>query len=77
LCRQKSKNNFAASCRKTISSNCGLFFDKGNENSLFSALQESVRLEVEEKRRSTIDRFKAHLSFEAISSKLQEIIESL
>lgn len=62
---------------KTISGNVGLFFEPGNENSLLSALQESVHLKVEEKRNEALDRFKTVLSFEAISSKFQEILKSL
>jgi len=62
---------------RTISNNCGLFFEPGNEYSLLSALQQSIHLEVEEKRNHTLGRFKTVLSFEAIFSKFQEIIESL
>jgi len=62
---------------RTISGNTALFFEPGNENSLISALQESVHLKIEEKRNSILDRFKNDLSFEAISSKFQEILESL
>lgn len=62
---------------RTISGNIGLFFEPGNENSLLSALQETVHLKIEEKRNNTLDRFKTDLSFEAISDKFQEILESL
>ena len=62
---------------RTIGGNIGLFFEPGNENSLLSALQESVHLNMEEKRNNTLDRFKADLSFEAISSKFQGILDSL
>jgi glycosyltransferase involved in cell wall biosynthesis len=62
---------------KTISGNCGLFFEPGNENSLLSVLQESVHLRVEEKRNDILNRFETDLSFEAISSRFQEIVESL
>ncbi len=62
---------------RTISRNIGLFFEPGNENSLLSALQESVHLKIEEIRNNTLDRFKTDLSFEAITSKFQEILESL
>ncbi len=62
---------------RTISGNIGLFFEPGNENSLLSALQETVHLKIEEKRNNTLDRFKTDLSFEAISSKFQEILKSL
>lgn len=62
---------------RTISGNIGLFFEPGNENSLLSALQKSIDLKIKEEKNKTLDRFKADLSFEAISSKFQEILESL
>jgi glycosyltransferase involved in cell wall biosynthesis len=62
---------------RTIGGNCGIFFEPGNEISLLSALRESVNLHIDEMRIKTLDRFKADLSFEAISSKFQEILGSL
>ncbi len=62
---------------RTISGNYGLFFEPGNEESLFSALQQTINLEVEEKRDGILDRFKTELSFQAISDKFQRLIESL
>ena len=62
---------------RTIGGNCGIFFEPGNEISLLSALRESVHLHIDEMRIKTLDRFEAELSFEAISSKFQEILGSL
>ncbi len=62
---------------RTISGNCGLFFEPGNEDSLFSALRQTIQFEVEKKREKVLDRFNSELSFEAISLKFQRLIESL
>jgi glycosyltransferase involved in cell wall biosynthesis len=62
---------------RTITGNCGLFFEPGNEESIFLVLRQTINLEVEEKRDSILDRFKAELSFQAISDKFQRLIESL
>ncbi len=62
---------------RTISGDCGLFFEPGNAESLFLTLQQTDHFKVEEKRSSVLDRFKTDLSFEAISAKFQQLIESL
>ncbi|HEY4935185.1 MAG TPA: glycosyltransferase family 4 protein [Puia sp.] len=62
---------------RMITGNCGLLFEPGNEDALLSALQQTIHLEVEEKKNNALHRFKTELSFGAISAKFQRIIESL
>jgi glycosyltransferase involved in cell wall biosynthesis len=62
---------------KTISGNSGLLFEPGNEDDLFSVLNQTIQFNVEEKKMNALNIFKTKLSFEAISDKFQRIIESL
>ncbi len=62
---------------RMINGNCGLLFEPGNEQSLFSSLQHAMQLNVEEKRNEALHHFKTELSFEAIAAKFQQLLASL
>jgi glycosyltransferase involved in cell wall biosynthesis len=60
-----------------ISGHSGLLYEPGDEDALFSALQQTRHLNMEEKKNQAIHRFKTELSFEAICEKFQLLIGSL
>ncbi len=62
---------------RMMSAGSGLFFQPGNENDLLSVLQQSLVVNLQEKRTNILARFKTVLSIEAIAEKFQEIIGSL
>jgi glycosyltransferase involved in cell wall biosynthesis len=62
---------------RMMSGDSGLLFQPGNESDLLSALQQSMVINIPEKRTKALARFRTELSFEAIAEKFQEIIGSL
>jgi glycosyltransferase involved in cell wall biosynthesis len=69
--------NISAFKMITDNGNCGILYDAGNEQQLLSALIETTRINVEEKKIKSLQQFRKKLSFEAIATKIQEIAESL
>lgn len=61
----------------TDSGKCGILYEPGNGKALLSALRETLKIDVEAKRKLTLQYFKTHLSFEAIAEKIQCIATSL
>jgi glycosyltransferase involved in cell wall biosynthesis len=62
---------------RMIGGNSSLLFEPGNEGALLSVLQETMDLDVENKKDLALHRFKSELSFGAISAKFQQLIGSL
>jgi glycosyltransferase involved in cell wall biosynthesis len=56
---------------------CGLLYQPGNESELFSALNQTLVMDIEEKQKLSLEYFKANLSFEAIAGRIQEIAAAL
>lgn len=63
--------------RITDQGRCGLLYQAGNVDDLFSALQESLKPEMDHKRSLSLDYFVKELSFDAIASKFQQLVTSL
>jgi glycosyltransferase involved in cell wall biosynthesis len=61
----------------TDSGKCGILYEPGNDKAALSALMETSKMNVEAKRKLTLQYFKTHLSFEAITQKIQCIAASL
>lgn len=61
----------------TNNGHCGLLYEPGNETALLSILHESMLLNREQARHKTLTQFQLQLSFEAISTHIQEVIASL
>ena len=56
---------------------CGILYEPGNEKALLSAFNQTLKINVEAKRKLTLQYFKTNLSFEAIAQKIQLIAASL
>ena len=56
---------------------CGILYEAGNEAALLSALIQTQKIDVDEKRNRSTAFFKQNLSFEAIASKIQQAAASL
>jgi glycosyltransferase involved in cell wall biosynthesis len=61
---------------RMISGNTGLLFEAGNEEALISALKQATLINVDEKKNEALRHFRTTLSFDAISAKFQELIDS-
>lgn len=57
--------------------NCGILYEPGNENALFTALLQTGLIDVVQKREKTLAYFTSNLSFEAIAERFQEIAAKL
>ncbi|MEQ1675888.1 MAG: glycosyltransferase family 4 protein [Chitinophagaceae bacterium] len=53
---------------------CGILYEPGSEQALLHALQASLQFDLEKERDKTLDRFREHLSFEAIGKKIEVVI---
>ena len=62
---------------RMISGNSALYYEPGNVDALVSILLETAHLKVDEKKNFVLNRFKTELTFEAISIKFQQILDSL
>lgn len=56
---------------------CGLLYEAGNVDALFSVLYKSISLNINEERKKALLQFREELSFEAIGRKIQDVIASL
>jgi len=61
----------------TGSGKCGLLYEPGNEGALLAALLQTPDLDIEKERSGVIEQFNRELSFWAIGSKINKIIEAL
>jgi glycosyltransferase involved in cell wall biosynthesis len=66
--------NFISFRKMTGEGTCGLLFETGNEEALFSTLLQTAKLDIEKERISVLRQFHKELSFEAIASKINAII---
>jgi glycosyltransferase involved in cell wall biosynthesis len=57
----------------TDNGRCGLLYEPGNGDALFSALLQTQQMDVKEKQRASLEYFRKNLSFEAIAQRIQEI----
>ena len=61
----------------TANGECGWLYKAGNEDALLSALMQTIRIDIHEKRNKALEHFKNKLSFEAIAGKIQRVAASL
>jgi glycosyltransferase involved in cell wall biosynthesis len=61
----------------TDNGKCGILYEPGNEDALYYALRLSQKIDMEQKRRLTLEQFMTNLSFNAIANRIQQIAESL
>jgi glycosyltransferase involved in cell wall biosynthesis len=61
----------------TDNGRCGLLYEPGNEDALFSALMQTQQIDVKEKQKASLEYFRENLSFEAIARRIQEIATGL
>lgn len=61
----------------TDNGRCGLLYEPGNEDALFSALLQTQQINIKEKQNASLEYFIQNLSFEAIAGKIQEIAQEL
>jgi len=63
--------------RMTGPNKCGLLYEAGNADDLFSVLLRAAEMNIETEREKTLKQFRQQLSFEAITEKIQTLIRSL
>ena len=56
---------------------CGLLYEPGNEEALFSALMQTTDMDIQDKQKLSLEYFQSNLSFEAIAKRIQDIAASL
>ena len=56
---------------------CGLLFEAGNENDLLAALLKTRNMDMENERKKVLHQFNKELSFEAIATRINRIIENV
>ncbi|MGZ3833756.1 MAG: hypothetical protein ACXVB0_09545, partial [Mucilaginibacter sp.] len=61
----------------TDNGRCGLLYEAGNEEALLAALKQTAQMDIRDKQKTSLDYFKAKLSFEAIADRIQEVAASL
>ena len=62
---------------RTMTGNCGLLYEAGNEESLFRALKQTRYLQTEVKKKEVLQRFQSELSFSTIAAKFEKILDAL
>jgi glycosyltransferase involved in cell wall biosynthesis len=63
--------------RMTGPGKCGLLYEPGNAGDLLSALLKTNEMYIENEREKTLEQFRAELSFEALSKKIETAINSI
>lgn len=63
--------------RMTGPGKCGLLYEPGNANELLSALLKTNEMYIENEKEKTLEQFRTELSFEALSKKIDTIINSV
>ncbi len=61
----------------TDNGRCGLLYEPGNEEALFSALKQTAEIDLPAKQQISLEYFQSNLSFEAIAKRIQEVAASL
>lgn len=61
----------------TDNGKCGILYEPGNEDALYYALRLSQKIDMEQKRKLTLEQFETNLSFSAIAGRIQRIANSL
>jgi glycosyltransferase involved in cell wall biosynthesis len=61
----------------TDNGRCGLLYEPGNQDALFSALLQTQQIDVKEKQKASLAYFRENLSFEAIGKKIHQIATRL
>jgi glycosyltransferase involved in cell wall biosynthesis len=61
----------------TDNGKCGLLYEPGNEKELLLALTQTMKTDITEKQKLSLEYFRSDLSFEAIAKRIQEIADSL
>ncbi len=61
----------------TDNGRCGLLYEAGNEAALLSALIETQQINIAEKQKTSLEYFRANLSFEAIAKRFEEVALSI
>lgn len=61
----------------TDNGKCGFLYEAGNEDALVAALKQIQQTDISEKQKSSLEYFRANLSFEAIARRIQEVVASL
>ncbi|MES2418173.1 MAG: glycosyltransferase family 4 protein [Bacteroidota bacterium] len=56
---------------------CGLLYAAGDQQALLTALNQTGQLDIAEKQRQSLAYFKSNLSFEAIATKIEDIVKLL
>jgi glycosyltransferase involved in cell wall biosynthesis len=62
---------------RAIIADCGMLYETGNEESLVSALKQTSRLTVADKKLDVLKRFDSELSFIAIAEKFKQMLDSI
>ncbi|HET9745828.1 MAG TPA: glycosyltransferase family 4 protein [Chitinophagaceae bacterium] len=63
--------------RMTGPGKCGLLYEPGNAEDLLSALLKTNEMYIEKEKEKTLEQFRAELSFEALSKKIETVINSI
>ncbi|HEY9002457.1 MAG TPA: glycosyltransferase family 4 protein [Mucilaginibacter sp.] len=61
----------------TDNGRCGLLYEAGNVTALLNALHQIGQIDIDGKRKASLEYFRSNLSFEAIGNRIQEVAESL
>jgi glycosyltransferase involved in cell wall biosynthesis len=61
----------------TNNGSCGFLYKPGNEDSLTETIRRALSADLQEERKKTISQFGKELSFAAIASKIQAVLDSL
>jgi hypothetical protein len=56
---------------------CGLLYEAGNAEQLFSTLSNTSEMNIKIEREKTLKQFNDDLSFEALAKKITKVIDSL
>jgi len=61
----------------TDNGRCGVLYEAGDQSDLLSALMQSQKIDIAQKRENTLAYYRSHLSFEAIADRFDQIARSL
>jgi glycosyltransferase involved in cell wall biosynthesis len=61
----------------TDNGKCGILYEAGNKDDLLNALYQTLNMDIEMKQKQCFAYYKAHLSFDAIAKKIEQIILAL
>jgi glycosyltransferase involved in cell wall biosynthesis len=61
----------------TDNGRCGILYEAGNEKALLAGLMQTQQMDIEEKKKTSLEYFRSNLSFEAIAGRIQEAAAGL